>query len=424
MSRRLASTQGIGRGFFPLDGRSRESAEEAGRAREAERQSALRLLTQADDEARLPQRAALPTLATAGDVREVVRFLKRRPAGVSIVEALDEMRRRIFEPRKVAAYEFWGLLSRTGGRLRLTPLGLEFARRLEPERTAYRELIERIEPYHAALEWMKRQERDLFTFSDVANFWREAHTEALDEGDAKTIEASVVCFFHLCQAAELGAVTIGKRGQPARLRVEREELELYLEACVDAPPNAARQRDEGAARERDEGKESAPMSSTALTTPARETTTHAHMTAPETLRLYLSCRADVPVVGQILTALELTEIESRVAPSDCAARLPACEEVLRAMRDCNAGLFIITPEACTPGEAGRWRLKEDVLAEICAAFILYERRVLLLLDERLTPPVNLTLTPHFTFNDAALTWEQGITITKAIKDLRPPAPPR
>ena len=39
-------------------------------------------------------RSALPYLATAGDLREVVQFLKRRPDGVTLAEAMDALREK------------------------------------------------------------------------------------------------------------------------------------------------------------------------------------------------------------------------------------------------------------------------------------------------------------------------------------------
>src|SRR5215204_2406411 len=89
--------------------------------------TALRLLTPTKDE---PKAATLPVLATPGDLREAVQYLKRKPTGVSVVEALADARRRVFEPRKVAAYESWGVVARRGERLLLTRLGREFARTL------------------------------------------------------------------------------------------------------------------------------------------------------------------------------------------------------------------------------------------------------------------------------------------------------
>src|SRR5215213_9302655 len=72
----------------------------------------------------------LPVLPTAGDVRELVRLLKKRAAGMTLVAAMNSEQKRIFDPRKLAAYEFWGIISRDGERIRLTALGAEIARQL------------------------------------------------------------------------------------------------------------------------------------------------------------------------------------------------------------------------------------------------------------------------------------------------------
>src|SRR5829696_4231321 len=187
---------------------------------------ALRLLTLPGDE---PQAAALPVLATPGDLREAVQYLKRKPTGVSVVEALADARRRVFEPRKVAAYEAWGVVARRGERLLLTRRGRQFARTLEPETRAYRALLDSNPLYRAALAWIHRQGLDLVTYGDVAAYLKDEFGALLPADDPKGAEEGVICFFHLCQAAELGTLTIGKRGQPARMRVEREGLDEYVE---------------------------------------------------------------------------------------------------------------------------------------------------------------------------------------------------
>src|SRR5215213_1682244 len=71
--------------------------------------AALRLLTPPHGG---PRVEALPTLATPGDLREAVQYLKRRPAGVTLTAALGDAKRRVFEPRKVEAYEAWGFVAR------------------------------------------------------------------------------------------------------------------------------------------------------------------------------------------------------------------------------------------------------------------------------------------------------------------------
>jgi hypothetical protein len=55
------------------------------------------------------------------------------------------------------------------------------------------------------------------------------------------VESKVVCFFQPCQAAGLGTQVIGKKGQPTRLRLDREELEGFnAGGRADATPPSAK----------------------------------------------------------------------------------------------------------------------------------------------------------------------------------------
>src|SRR5437868_1044279 len=174
------------------------------------------------------QTFALPLALTAADVREVVQYLRKKPGGVSFNEALDAIKKQVFDPRKVHAYEALGLVLRQGERLELSPLGHELGRRLAPVAQGFRTLLDSQAPYRAVLAWAARQGMEVIVQQAVAGFWQEHHPQALAAADERTIESTVVCFFQLCQAAALGTVVIGKKGQPTRLRVEQEELRAYL----------------------------------------------------------------------------------------------------------------------------------------------------------------------------------------------------
>src|SRR5712692_9033828 len=172
--------------------------------------------------------ATLPILATASDVREVVQLLKKKPEGITIVEASDAVRKRLFDPRKVAAYETWGILTKSGDRMKLSGLGREFASTLEPEAQIYRAMLDNTPAYRAVLEWIYQQNLDLVTYADIVEYWEEHFPEALQQGE-KTTEGHVVSFLHLCHAAEIGMTTVGRKGQPSRLRVDHDELAAYIE---------------------------------------------------------------------------------------------------------------------------------------------------------------------------------------------------
>jgi hypothetical protein len=78
----------------------------------------------------------------------------------------------------------------------------------------------------------------------------------------------------------------------------------------------------------------------------------------------------------------------------------------------------VSTEDCNTDEAGRACLNEDVLIEIGAAFVFYDRRVVLLWDEEVPVPRNLQNLSHCRFAAGGLTWEAGVSVMKAITELK------
>lgn len=366
--------------------------------------------------------AALPMLATAGDVREVVRLLKKRRGGVTIIEGMDAVR-RIFDPRKVAAYEYWGLVTRTNDRLRLSALGWEFARKLEPEAQLFRAMLGATLAYRSALEWVFEQNLEIVTDADVAAYWLEHSAEVFLTGNQKTIEGNVVCFFHLCQEAELGMATLGKRGQPTRLRVDREELAAYIagraQLLPDDSPNhiAAESANEKSAplihepSFQDSSIKAAPPQQAAGTTPT---------SAGGKMRVFISRREDAELVAQVQLTLEVAEIESEVCCRDERGGGAALvsDEIICAMRRCDAAIIIVGSEDCHVDDVGNTVLKESLLMEIAAAIVHYNRRVILLWDESVAQPDCIRDLCRCEFAGRGLTWDSGLQLLKALKNFK------
>jgi len=302
----------------------------------------------------------------------------------------------VFEPRKVAAYEAWGVVARRGERLLLTRRGREFARTLEPETRAYRALLDSNPLYRAALAWIHRQGLDLVTYGDVAAYLKEEFGALLPADDPKGAEEGVICFFHLCQAAELGTLTIGKRGQPARMRVEREGLDEYVER---------RGAERVTTRAREESEESG-ASDEGLSDSSSGTC------------LFISYGAQpAHVVAQIQTVFELAGIKSHASEraSHGESAVLVADEAAEVMRRCDAALVLLSEEDCRPDESGAPAVSQRALVEIGAASVLYERRVLLLLDAPAELSAGLASLPHVTLGEGGLTWETGIELLKAVR---------
>ncbi len=372
-----------------------------------DRALALKRIALPAEEAR-PETEALPMLATAGDVREVVRLLKRKAGGITIIEGMDAVR-RIFDPRKVAAYEYWGLVTRKGDRLLLSQLGWEFARRLEPEAQLFRNVLGATLAYRSALEWMFGQNLEIVTDADVATFWLERPAEVSLSGNQKTVEGNVVCFFHLCQEAELGMATLGKRGQPARLRVDREELAAYI-AHASSPARDERSLHITTKEERTPATALAPQA-----LPRQRATA----TASEKPRVFISYRKEALIIKQLRMALELADIENEASMRTAQNAQLVPDEIFAAMRRCDAAIIVVNGDDDRAQVDGNGVPDERLLLEIAASLIHYDRRVILLWDKSVPLPSRLSDLCRQEFAGDNLTWESGLELLKTLRSFKP-----
>lgn len=166
----------------------------------------------------------LPLLTTPDDIRGIVQFLKKKPDGITVGDILDG----IFDPRKIAAYELLEIIVRNGKQLKLSSLGWELARKLEPETQIFRFILKGIAPYNSVLKWAHQQQLHVLIPQDVANHWLELYPRFFDSGDYEITEWMAVCFLQLCQAAALGHIFTSQDRIPACLYLDVEELGEYI----------------------------------------------------------------------------------------------------------------------------------------------------------------------------------------------------
>jgi hypothetical protein len=352
--------------------------------------------------------SALPLMATASDVREIVKFLRKRPGGVTVVEAVEAIKKPTLDPRKMTAYEYWGLVTRQGDRIRLSARGWEFARKLEPETQAFRDLLGDTEMYHAALVWLHETQAELVTDADLAEHWRRRHAAAVGDGSEKTVKANVACFFHLCQAAEFGSLTIGKRGQPTRLRVDQGELESYLSAGPAAGAFGQSQPEAYGVAQSPPRSASEPLSFRASAPGERA----------GRLRVFISAAGGGRAAAQLRDALELAEIEGELHERGDDGAALVSEKVVEVMRGCDAAVVIVADDDCRETAAGAVTLAQDVLNQINAAFALYDRQVALVWAGDAPLPGGLESLTRFEVAGGGLTLERGVQIVRAVKAFR------
>ncbi|MGH9936129.1 MAG: hypothetical protein ACREAM_07775, partial [Blastocatellia bacterium] len=297
-------------------------------------------------------------------------------------EATDAFRKRILNPQKIAVYERWGIVARDGDRLSLSPLGWELARRSEPEVSVFRAVLDRDPLYRSALEWIRKHRLERVTHPRVIAHWAEHSTSPVCAGRENAIKVNAICFFHLCQAAELGTVILGKRGQPARLQVDSEELERHIRVAPSL-----------------------------LTT-----TTAAVPLKAEKPRVFISCADKSPVVEQVQATLAIAEFECEVVERGKTGAMPLTGRMRLAARSSVAGVILLTADDCGKDEAGGCCLNEAAAMVIGAACAFHDNRVVLLREKDLAIPRSLVDLKQCEFQGGGLSWESGVRLMQAVQE--------
>lgn len=314
----------------------------------------------------------LPILATANDVRELIQYLKKRPFGVSISDIAQPIKKRVFFQKKVAAYEFWGLVSRHGEHLKLSPLGWDFARSLEPEARIYRTLISSIRPYQQVLLWALEQQIDVVCHEAILSYWHDHCGDFLSSTNDKTKLATAVSFFHLCQAAELGTTTIGKKGQPARLRILRNELSAFLHSQVD-------------------------QSLEFEVDPVNRVT-----------RIFVSSGGADFLSDRLVELLRLEGIECEVLQRAVTADGFIPQTTAELMRRCNSCVILVG--------SSDLMLSDSLRTEIATASVLYQGRLLIMRARSFIKPPGLEQFRWHEFDEDALTWNSAVELMRVLKE--------
>jgi len=335
----------------------------------------------------------LPILATANDLREVVKFFKHKPNGVSVIEMTNAEPRRVFDARKIAAYEFWGIISRADERLQLTALGEELAKNTEAECEIHRRILNSVTAYKRAVEWIYEQRLKIATYLEVANFWQFSGEDlSLSPETDENIEAVIVSFFSLCHAAELGTATVGKRGQPARLSVRLDQIQAFL----DTPEESS--------------------SSTPVYT--QQSGFRFDKTAGESIAaVYISAGRRERESANLRSALELADFDCIVfgAQDFQHGFLPL--ENRAAMKQCQAAILLLDETDCRE-ENGAFVPRCDRVTEISVAQALFGERVILFWNSSAAMPAAFRHAGFNAMNGNIVDWESNVRLVKFLKGLK------
>ena len=155
---------------------------------------------------------ALPIRTTVTDIDAVCGYLLTKPTGATASEAKAVLDSKVLDGRKLAALNLWGLIEDSGNKMRLTERGRNAARDNGARRSySLREAIAGIGPYRSVVERAVHRGEFTAIATEVAAHWHQHFKAEVSDSD-RILNDQAVCFFQIAEGADLGRLTIGRRG--------------------------------------------------------------------------------------------------------------------------------------------------------------------------------------------------------------------
>jgi hypothetical protein len=143
---------------------------------------------------------------------------------------------------------------------------------------------------------------------------------------------------------------------------------------------------------------------------------------PETLpvkpRVFVSHSKNKKIPDQLKQMLEFGGFDWEIAVERETTAIPIPEKIFGLMRKCNCAVINVSADEQEKLDDGGFGINQNVLIEIGAAFLQYDKRVILLVDKRVQLPSNLQGLNALHYEGDELSWETGMRLQKALTEFR------
>ena len=322
---------------------------------------------------------SLPIRTTLEDITAVCAYLVTKPTGATLAEAKAVVDKKCLDGRKLAALKFWGLIEDDGNKMKITDQGRQCVKDSGSSRSeVLREVVRRVSPYGAIVERVAHRREETIAATDVAAHWYEHFRSDVSESE-KTLNDQAVCFFQIAQGADLGTLTIGRKGMQTRFDFDTDavrafvdgpsvrsqhELPTYEDSAASDPPDEV-------GRDHEHG--------------------HPANTPANGNRVFITHGRNRKILNQVKELVAYGKFEAVVAMEHETAAKPVPKKVMDDMRTCKAAVIHVSAEDVLYDKKGNEvpQINENVLIEIGAAMALYGEKFVLLVEEGVSLPSNL-----------------------------------
>lgn len=351
---------------------------------------------------------SLPIRTTVDDIEKICAYLATKPTGATPTEARAVLDSSVLDGRKVNAYKFWGLIEDSSGKMRLTELG----RRLAKDKAArkadvLREVIAATPAYSVIVERVVHSQEFVVAATEVAAHWHD-HFKTVASDNDKILNDQAVCFFQVAQGADLGILTVGRKGSPTRFEFSDAMARSFVETNLNGELPSAAANNDG----EDNSNESADLHS-APTSGAGQPVSSDN--ADRGNRVFITHGHNQKILGQVKELVAYGKFEPIVAQERETAAKPVPEKVMDDMRGCRAAVIHVGVDGILFDKEGNElpQINGNVLIEIGAAMALYGRDFILLVEEGVKLPSNLQGLYECRYKGDELNMEATMKLLKA-----------
>lgn len=322
---------------------------------------------------------SLPIRTTVADIDAVCSYLATKPTGATLAAAKAIVDKKSLDRRKLAALKYWGLIEDDGNKIRITDQG----RLAVKDSYAHRhkvllDVVRQISPYAAVIERAAHQREITTTATEVAANWHDNFTNQVSPVDT-TLNAQAICFFHIAEGADLGSLTIGRKGKSTRFDFSPDALHAFIDNPVTATPTGS------------VGDHSAEGSGFVAETTVEGEHSEIRDTETPNNRIFITHGKDQKILNQVKELVAYGKFEPIVSKERETDAKAIPQKVMDDMRACGAAVIHVSAEEILYDENGGEcpQINSNVLIEIGAAMALYGEKFILLVEKGINLPSNL-----------------------------------
>ena len=363
---------------------------------------------------------SLPIRATVDDIDAVCGYLMTKPTGATRAEIRAVVDKKHLDNRKMAALKSWDLFEESADRVRITERGRRAVRESGVHlRDVLRDVIRETGPYVGLIERVVHRQETTLNATDIASHWFD-HFKTEVSTNESVLNGQTLCFLHVAQGADLGVLTVGRKGLQTRFDFDIEGVEAFYGELTADDQSASQTDDEDPIDDQGEVVYEANVQEFPVSVAIGDASQAQESAVGPGNQVFISHGKNLKILEQVKQIVQFGKFKPVVAMERESAAMPVPWKVMADMRTCDAAVIHVSAERELYNADGEPvpQINENVLIEIGAAMALYTNRFVLLVEEGVALPSNLQGLYECRYSGEELSMSAFMKLLEAFNDFR------